>query len=113
MRTQLVEIKDFPGMTLDDALKIATHRLTQNGYEHVEPLSAQPGRLREVPGDWRFESLTRALVDAPEVLVTRRGIGQGRLRLVAHDRERRMPPAGARDARGHDRTVRLNRDRPR
>lgn len=52
MGTQLVEIKDFPGMTLDDALKIATHRLTQNGYEHVEPLSAQPESAEG--GSWRL-----------------------------------------------------------
>src|SRR3954470_10692477 len=56
------------------------------------PCQPNRSRLREVPGDWRFESLTRALVDAPEVLVTRRGIGQGRLRLVADDREGPMPP---------------------
>ena len=36
MATQFVEVKDFPGMTLEDALKIAVHRLTQNGYDNVE-----------------------------------------------------------------------------
>jgi hypothetical protein len=52
MATQLVEIKDFPGMTLDDALKIGVHRLTQHGYDHVEALPAQPEAAEE--GSWRL-----------------------------------------------------------
>ena len=49
---QLVEVKDFPGLTLEDAIKIATHRLTQQGYRHIEPLPAQPSRAED--GLWRL-----------------------------------------------------------
>ena len=34
MAMQTVDVKDFPGMTLGDALKIGAHRLTQQGYGH-------------------------------------------------------------------------------
>ena len=52
MMTQTVEVKDFPGMTLDDALKIGTHRLTQQGYAGIEPLPDQPRQSEE--GGWRL-----------------------------------------------------------
>jgi hypothetical protein len=52
MVTQLVEIKDFPGMTLDDALKIGVHRLTQHGYDQVEALPGQPEAAER--GSWRL-----------------------------------------------------------
>lgn len=41
MAIQPVEVKDFPGFTLDDALKIGIHRLTQQGYTDIEPLADQ------------------------------------------------------------------------
>ncbi|MEP6972638.1 MAG: hypothetical protein ABI869_00680 [Actinomycetota bacterium] len=52
MATQIVEVKDFPGMTLDDALKIGTHRLTQQGNADVEPLPDQPHESEG--GLWRL-----------------------------------------------------------
>ena len=52
MGDQLVEVKDFPGLTVEDAIKIATHRLTQQGYREIEPLPAQP-RVAE-DGLWRL-----------------------------------------------------------
>jgi hypothetical protein len=52
MENQLVEVKDFPGFTLDDAIKIATHRLTQQGYRDIEPLPGQPTRAED--GLWRL-----------------------------------------------------------
>jgi hypothetical protein len=50
--TRLVEIKDFPGMTLEDALKIAVHRLTTQGDRHIEALPTQPQAA--VGGVWRL-----------------------------------------------------------
>jgi hypothetical protein len=52
MGDQLVEVKDFPGLTLEDAIKIATHRLTQQGYREIAPLPTQP-RVAE-DGLWRL-----------------------------------------------------------
>ena len=52
MGTQLVDVKDFPGFTQEDAIKIAIHRLTQQGYRDIEPLPAQP--MRAVDGLWRL-----------------------------------------------------------
>ena len=52
MRDQLVEVRDFPGMTLEDAIKIATYRLTQQGYRDIEPLPTQPRRAED--GLWRL-----------------------------------------------------------
>jgi len=52
MGDQLVEVKDFPGLTVEDAIKIATHRLTQQGYREIEPLPTQP-RFAE-DGLWRL-----------------------------------------------------------
>ena len=52
MMTQTVEVKDFPGMTLGDALKIGTHRLTQQGYAGIEPLPDQPRQSEQ--GRWRL-----------------------------------------------------------
>ena len=52
MANQLVEVKDFPGFTLEDALKIATHRLTQRGYRDIVPLPSQPHRAED--GLWRL-----------------------------------------------------------
>jgi hypothetical protein len=52
MRNQLVEVKDFPGFTLDDAIKIGTYRLTQQGYRDIEPLPGQPQRAEN--GLWRL-----------------------------------------------------------
>jgi hypothetical protein len=49
---QYVEVKDFPGLTLDDAIKIATHRLTQQGYTEIEPLPSQPTEAED--GLWRL-----------------------------------------------------------
>jgi hypothetical protein len=47
MATQSVVVRDFPGMTLGDALKIGTHRLAQEGYEDIEPMPTEGsgGRL--------------------------------------------------------------------
>lgn len=52
MAMQTVDVKDFPGMTLGDALKIGTHRLTQQGYAGIEPLPDQPRQSEE--GTWRL-----------------------------------------------------------
>jgi hypothetical protein len=52
MGDQLVEVKDFPGLTLEDAIKIATYRLTERGYRDVEPLLGQPERAED--GLWRL-----------------------------------------------------------
>ena len=52
MAIQSVVIRDFPGMTLEDALKIGTHRLTQQGYEDVEPMATQPHEPEG--GSWRL-----------------------------------------------------------
>ena len=52
MAMQTVDVTDFPGMTLDDALKIGTHRLTQQGYAGIEPLSDQPRQSED--GRWRL-----------------------------------------------------------
>jgi len=52
MANQLVEVKDFPGFTVEDAIKIATHRLTQQGYLDIELLPPQP--LRAQDGVWRL-----------------------------------------------------------
>jgi hypothetical protein len=52
MPNQLVEVKDFPGFTLEDAIKIATYRLTQQGYRDIEALPAQPERAED--GLWRL-----------------------------------------------------------
>ena len=51
MGDQLVEVKDFPGLTVEDAIKIATHRLTQQGYREIEPLP-QPRAAED--GLWRL-----------------------------------------------------------
>jgi len=37
MAVQLVQVKDFPGLTVEDAIKIATSRLTQQGYRDIVP----------------------------------------------------------------------------
>ena len=52
MAIQSVEVRDFPGFTLDDALKIGTHRLTQQGYTDIEPLQDQPKEA--IGGLWRL-----------------------------------------------------------
>ena len=52
MGDQLVEVKDFPGLTVEDAIKIATHRLTQQGYREIEPLPTQPRAAED--GLWRL-----------------------------------------------------------
>jgi hypothetical protein len=52
MGDQLVEVKDFPGFTVGDAIKIATHRLTQQGYRNIEPLPTQPRQAED--GLWRL-----------------------------------------------------------
>ena len=52
MVAQDVEVKDFPGLTLDDAMKIATHRLTQQGYTEIEPLPSQSTEAED--GLWRL-----------------------------------------------------------
>lgn len=52
MRNQLVEVKDFPGLTIQDAIAIATYRLTQQGYRRIEPLPGQPQRAED--GLWRL-----------------------------------------------------------
>src|SRR4051812_49947430 len=52
MGNQLVEVKDFPGFTVGDAIKIATHRLTEQGYRNIEPLPPLPRRAQD--GLWRF-----------------------------------------------------------
>jgi hypothetical protein len=52
MGNQLVEVKDFPGFTVEDAIKIATHRLTQQGYRDIELLPPQPQRAQD--GLWRL-----------------------------------------------------------
>ena len=52
MGNQLVEVKDFPGFTLQDAIKIATYRLTQQGYRDIEPLPGQPEQAED--GLWRL-----------------------------------------------------------
>src|SRR4051812_50130247 len=51
MGNQLVEVKDFPGFTVGDAIKIATHRLTEQGYRNIEPLPPLPRRAQD--GLWR------------------------------------------------------------
>ena len=52
MAVQLVQVKDFPGLTVEDAIKIATHRLTQQGYRDIEPEPTQPSRAED--GLWRL-----------------------------------------------------------
>ena len=52
MAVQLVQVKDFPGLTVEDAIKIATHRLTQQGYREIEPEPIQPSRAED--GLWRL-----------------------------------------------------------
>jgi len=52
MWDQLVEVKDLPGCTVKDAIKIATHRLTEQGYRDVEPLPTQPWQAQD--GLWRL-----------------------------------------------------------
>ena len=52
MGNQLVEVKDFPGFTLEDAIKIAIHRLTQQGHRDIERLPDQPERAED--GLWRL-----------------------------------------------------------
>jgi hypothetical protein len=52
MAIQSVEVKDFPGFTLDDALEIGTHRLTQQGYTDIEPMPDQPQEA--IGGLWRL-----------------------------------------------------------
>jgi hypothetical protein len=52
MAVQLVQVKDFPGLTVEDAIKIATHRLTQQGYRDIEPEPIQPSRAED--GLWRL-----------------------------------------------------------
>ncbi len=52
MEDQVVEVKDFPGFTLEDATKIAIHRLTQQGYRDIEPMPGQPDRAED--GLWRL-----------------------------------------------------------
>jgi hypothetical protein len=52
MGDQLVEVKDFPGFTVGDAIEIATHRLTQQGYRDIEPLPPQPRQAEA--GLWRL-----------------------------------------------------------
>ena len=52
MLNQLVEVKDFPGFTLDDAIKIATYRLTQQGFRDITPLPGQPDHAED--GLWRL-----------------------------------------------------------
>jgi hypothetical protein len=52
MVDQLVEVKDFPGLTIGDAIRIGTHRLTQQGYRDIEPLATQPQQARD--GSWRL-----------------------------------------------------------
>ena len=47
-----VDVKDFPGMTLDDALKIGVHRLTHDGHGNVEVLPTQPTAAQG--GSWRL-----------------------------------------------------------
>src|SRR5262245_39403647 len=52
MGNQLVKVKDFPGLTIGDAIKIASYRLTQQGYHEIEPLPGQPQRAED--GLWRL-----------------------------------------------------------
>jgi hypothetical protein len=52
MGDQLVEVKDFPGFTVGDAIKIATHRLTQQEYRDIEPLPPQSRQAGA--GLWRL-----------------------------------------------------------
>ena len=52
MAVQLVQVKDFPGLTVEDAIKIATHRLTQQGHRDIEPEPSQPSRAED--GLWRL-----------------------------------------------------------
>ena len=52
MGDQLVEVKDFPGLTVEDAIKIATHRLTQQGYRDIEPPRTRPRAAED--GVWRL-----------------------------------------------------------
>jgi hypothetical protein len=52
MAVQLVQVKDFPGLTVEDAIKIATHRLTQQGYRDIEPEPSLPSRAED--GLWRL-----------------------------------------------------------
>jgi hypothetical protein len=61
MSNQLVEVKDFPGFTLEDAIKIATYRLTQQGYHDIEPLPGQPERAEN--GLWRLPFRVGELAD--------------------------------------------------
>ena len=51
MAIESVEVKDFPGFTLDDVLKIATLRLTEQGHTGIEPLPDQPQAAED--GSWR------------------------------------------------------------
>jgi len=52
MGMRSVVVRDFPGMTLEDALKIGTHRLTQEGCEDIEPMPTQPKEAED--GSWRL-----------------------------------------------------------
>jgi hypothetical protein len=52
MEVQLVQVKDFPGLTVEDAIKIATHRLSQQGFRDIEPEPTQPSRAED--GLWRL-----------------------------------------------------------
>ncbi len=52
MPAQRVDVKHFPGFTLDDAIKIATVRLQNQGYTDIEPLPDQPQQAED--GLWRL-----------------------------------------------------------
>jgi hypothetical protein len=52
MTTQSVDVKDFPGMTLEDALKIGASRLERNGYKEISPAEDQPAAASG--GSWRL-----------------------------------------------------------
>jgi hypothetical protein len=52
VRIQHVEVRDFPGFTLEDAIKIATHRLKGQGFENIEPLPTRPQQALQ--GLWRL-----------------------------------------------------------
>jgi hypothetical protein len=61
MAEQVVEVKDFPGFTLEDAIKIATYRLTEQGYRDIEPLPSQPTGAEN--GLWRLQFRVAELTD--------------------------------------------------
>jgi hypothetical protein len=52
MGDQLVEVRDFPGFTIEDAIRSGTYRLTEQGYRDIEPLSTQPQQAED--GVWRL-----------------------------------------------------------